>query len=289
MDLQGFQTWTSETSIIAMVFLLFVAMCVAAAIGDVFRRRLGHAPTETAEASDGQEGYIVSAVLGLLALLMGFTFSLAVDRFDARRRLVLEEANAIGTAYLRSQLLEEPHRARMSGIFTRYVDNRLALSNARPGSPEMTRRLATNDALVTDIWAGAAAAFDSIKGLDFSSAYIDSINAVIDLDTSRKIARVTRVPTEVIAVLLIYLVFTAGVLGYVLKGRRGRLSAAFLMGLLTLSLVLIIDINRPANGGVTESQLPMELLKKSLAAQPPATFDKWKTPAATSGQAGQHP
>lgn len=271
---QGLQDWTSRTDVAPLALVLFALLCVGALVGAASRR---FRPRE--ESDDSQVGYVVSAVLGLLALLMGFTFSLAVDRYDARRLLVLEEANAIGTAYLRAQLLEEPHRARMSDLLVRYTDNRIALAKADPGGPEIAQRMAANDALITDIWAATSAAFDTIKGIDFSSTFVDSINHVVDLDASRKIARAARVPFAVTVVLLVYLIVTAGVLGYVLERGRGRLAAGFLLGLLTLSLVLIIDINRPTGGNVTESQLPMEQLRKSLAATPPATFDKWKSAA----------
>src|SRR5215469_2478248 len=93
---------------------------------------LGRAPTSASLRSEGQEGYIVSGVLGLLALIMGFTLAMSVERFEARRQVVLEEANAIGTAYLRSQLLGEPHRTRLSRLLVEYTDNRLVLATADP-------------------------------------------------------------------------------------------------------------------------------------------------------------
>lgn len=250
--------------VLASLMLAAVLGYLLRAVASIGRRDPG---------ADGQEGYIVSAVLGLLALLMGFTFALAVDRFEARRALVLEEANAIGTTYLRAQLLNEPHRQRISGLLVRYVDNRLALAKAGPG--QFGDLLAMNDQIITDLWAGTVAAFPDIKGLDFSSAFIESMNTTIDLDASRKAARQARVPTEVFAVLGIYLVVTAAVLGYVLTGFRGRAAAVFLLLLLSMSLMLIIDIDRPTQGGIRETQGPMEALRKSMIDQPPAVFDKW--------------
>ncbi len=287
MDWRGFDEWLGHANLLLIALVLFAAMCLAAAAGALLRgRRPPSVKGDSGPASDdGQEGYIVSAVLGLLALLMGFTFSIAVDRFDARRHLVLDEANAIGTAYLRAQLLGEPHRARMSNLLVQYTDNRLVLANAAPASQTQRDALARDDALLTEIWAGTAAAFDSIKGLPFSAAYADSMNALIDLNESRRVARAARVPIEVFVVLVIYLVTTAGVMGFVLKGARGRLAAGFLLMLLTLSLVLIIDVNRPVLGGITESQLPMEDLKRSLTAQPPPVFDKYRTPGPEAGDA----
>ena len=275
MDWPPFQDWLSRTSLLAIAATLFVAMCAAAASGTVLRERRKRRARQKGDDKDGgQEAYIVSAVLGLLALLLGFTFSLAVERFEARRNLVLQEANAIGTAYLRAQLLAEPHRTRLAGLLVRYTDNRILLAKAKPG--QSRGLLAQNDALLTDIWAATSAAFDSIKASPFSATFLDSVNAVIDLDSARKAARTARIPPEVFIVLFVYLITTAGVLGYVLKGIEGRFAAGFLLALLTLSFTLIVDIDRPVLGGITESQRPMEELRKSLAAQPPAVFDKWR-------------
>jgi hypothetical protein len=279
MNWQFFEAWLNTANLALVAAGLFAMMGAAAVLGALLNRRPMGRHGVVAEAESGQEGFVISAVLGLLALLLSFTFSIAVDRFDARRLLVLEEANAIGTTYLRAQLLPEPHRARISNLLVRYTDNRIKLAKAAPRSTVQQQFLQTNDAMITDLWAATSAAFDSIKGLPFSAEFLNSVNAVIDLDTSRKVARIARVPTEVFGVLVVYLAATAGVLGYGLKGRRAQREAGILLALLTLSLILIIDINRPVEGGVSESQLPMEELQKSLAAHAPKVFDKWRDPA----------
>jgi hypothetical protein len=246
-------------------------MCVIAFCANAVRGRFGLGGGD----DDSQDGYILSAVAGLLALLLGFTFTMAVDRFDARRVLVLDEANAIGTTYLRTQLIVEPHRTRLSNLLSAYVDNRLVLGKAT--TVEAGREpLAKNDALIVDLWTATSAAWDSIKGYDFSSAYLDSMNAVIDLDASRKTARNAHVPIAIFGVLFVYVIVTAGVLGYVIQGRRSRMTAAFLMALFTMSLMLVVDIDRPIGGRVVETQVPMERLQAFIHGTPRATFDRWK-------------
>jgi hypothetical protein len=126
------------------------------------------------------------------------------------------------------------------------------------------------------LWSATAAAFDSIRGLDFSSTFVSSVNTVIDLDASRRAARLARVPTEVFGVLLIYLVVTAALLGYVLLGWRTRIAGAVPLALLSVSFLLVIDIDRPTTGNIQETQGPMEQLQKSLHSQPPAVFDRWR-------------
>lgn len=273
MDFSGVQDWLGTVNPLILGVILFGSLLAGAALGAAFRVWRDRRSWTSAE-KEGQDAYVVSAVLGLLALLLGFTFSLATDRFDARRLLVLQEANAIGTAYLRSQLLGEPHRTRMSELLVRYTDNRITLAKARPDKAK--ELLTVNDALIVDLWAATSAAFDSVKTLDFSSEFVDGMNEVIDLDASRKTARLARVPVEVFVVLFVCLVTSAAVLGYVLTQLRGRLAAGLLLMLFTLVLLLIVDIDRPVVGGIVESQGPMEELRKSFAAWPPSTFDRWR-------------
>jgi hypothetical protein len=269
-------TWLAPTWLLGA--LLLTAALAAAFAGHRLRLRndRDRSGGGAAFGSDGQEGYIVSGVLGLLALMLAFTLAMAVDRFDVRRSLVLQEANAIGTTYLRAQVLGEPHRSRISTLLVDYVDNRIALASVQPGE-DGAKLLADNDRMLTDLWAATAAAFDSISNLDFSSAFIETVNNVIDLDTARKASRLAHVPTEVLVLLSGYIVVTAGVIGYVLTGFRGQLAGAFLITLLTISLLLIIDLERPTRGGIVESQAPMELLRESLRKQPPEVFDRWRT------------
>jgi hypothetical protein len=265
-------TWLGQMPLWAAGLIMLAILLLIAGIG--YGMRLVHdarSPPTDSEKEGGQEGYLVSGVLGLFALLLGFTFALAVDRFDMRRGFVLDEANAIGTAYLRAQLLEAPHRERISKLLVDYTDNRLVLAQLQgPPSPE---QVVEHDRLVTGLWQATVAAFPSIRDYDFSSSFIDSMNTVIDLDASRIASRRAHVPPEVFVVLGIYGAGVALVLGYVLIGWRGRVAGAFLIALFTLAMLLIIDIDMPTTGGIRESQAPIERIRATLAASPPAVFD----------------
>lgn len=272
MGWSAFQDWLGTASIVVLALYMLLALAAAAAMGAAARRLSARpAPGQPPEGAE-QHGYIISAVLGLLALLLGFTFSLAAERFEARRYLVAEEANAIGTAYLRAQLLPEPHRARAGDLLVRYTDNRIALAKAPRHA--MAPLLARNDALLTEIWTATRSAYGAISTLPFSGVYVASINRMIDLDLTRKMARAARVPGQVYVVLFVYALATAAAISYLLTGPRGAFAAGLLFLLLTLSLVLIIDIDRPTDGGIVEGQLPMEMLRKSMLAQPPSVFDE---------------
>lgn len=278
MQNAGFSARLLDTPLWLIAIVMLTSMAVAAFFGWYFRKR----PAADADKTDGDqdgsdEGYTVSAVLGLLALLTGFTFSIALDRYDTRRERVLIEANAIGTTYLRAQLLEEPHRTRISNLLVEYTDTRLALAlDEGERRDELLRR---NDALVTDLWTATVAAFPTIRGYDFSSSFLETMNLLIDMDTARKVARLAHVPPEIFLVLFFYQIVTAGVLGSVLVGRRGRVVGLLLFVLFGSSILLIIDIDTPTKGLIRESQTAMDLVRRSLAAQPPAVFDRLDAPA----------
>jgi quinol-cytochrome oxidoreductase complex cytochrome b subunit len=97
---------------------------------------------------------------------------------------------------------------------------------------------------------------------------------MIDLDAARKAARLARVPSTVFFVLFVYVITSAGVLGYAGANKEGRGATSFLFLLLTISLLLTLDIDRPRTGRVTESQAPMERLRDTLRSQPPEVFDR---------------
>jgi hypothetical protein len=263
--------WLDATPLWLLALVLLVAMALSSVLGNFLR--LWHLRRHSGDPGqvDSDGSFILTSVLGLLALLVGFTFSLAIDRYESRRGLVLEEANAIGTAYLRTQLLDEPHRARISQLLVEYTDRRLEL--ARLPDSEARLYVARTDELANQLWVETVAAWPTIRGMDFSSAYIDSMNAVIDLNESRKISRQAKVPYEVYVVLFIYLVATAGMVGYTRKTMRERLSALFMFLLMTLTLMLILDIDRPVDGGINVSQRAMEDLQASLRDTPPGFFD----------------
>jgi hypothetical protein len=111
----------NEWRIALIIFTLFLC---AIEIGFRLGRR---EKSKDNELTKSQINMLPAASLGLLALLLGFTFSMALARFDTRKQLVLDEVNAIGTTYLRAQLLPEPARKEVSDFFRRYVDVRLEL------------------------------------------------------------------------------------------------------------------------------------------------------------------
>jgi hypothetical protein len=261
--------WVYDEAPIWLVAAFVILWLLASAGLGMYVRRKRR--LERGEGDEGAEQLIMSAVLGLLALLLGFTFILAVDRYDARRALVVEEANAIGTAWLRAQLLDEPHRTRMSLLFQGYAENRLQLAQAQHREERMAL-LARTDLYHQRLWTATVAAVRPIRHLEISSDIVQSVNTTIDIAAARKAARRARVPPRVLLVLLVYMGVTAYAVGYSLLRFRVRWAGGVLMVLLTLSYLLILDIDNPTRGGLREPQGAMEDLVAAMRTSPPPSF-----------------
>jgi hypothetical protein len=269
-----FGHWLIFSPLWLVALVLLATLIGASLLGWWFRHRGGKEEI----AGTDQEGYILTAVSGLLALLIGFTFSLAIDRFDARRDRVLEEAQAIQLAYLKTQVLGQPYRTQISKLLVEYTDNKIALGEAPPGTSRDSL-LAKNEQFLTLLWAETLAAFPTIKSLDFSSSYVDTMASLSEVDAARKEGRRAHVPTQVYAILIIYVIVAAAVFGYVMTGQRGREIAAFLLLLFAMSMLLIVDLDRASTGRIKESQDAMIMLGGALHSRPPAVFGGFPAPS----------
>jgi hypothetical protein len=253
----------------AIGLTLFVLLIGMMLLGIAVRRRTER--RAASEGEDAQEGYIVSGALGLLALLLGFTFAMAVDRYDNRRSLVLEEANAIGTTYLRAQLLDEPFRSRLSRLLEGYTASRIRLATA-DSREQRAPLMAQSDDYQQRLWAETVAAVRPIRALAVSARFVDAMNATIDAGAARVASRRAHVPSRVLVMLAIYMLITAYILGYAMSAARRRSATAVLLALTTLAYTLILDIDRPTGGRVLESQASMEDLLAMMRKNPPASF-----------------
>jgi hypothetical protein len=240
---------------------------VAAALGLMFwlaseagfaaHRRFGRSGTAS-EAND--ETQVLATALLLLALLLGFTFSMALARHDARRAEVIREANDIGTAWLRAGLVENPAGKALQDKLGVYAATRIANAAAHDDADDDRAAdavMRTKGAVLrNEIWTLTAEATRPDRSTAQSTALIASINAVIDTATTRKAAIDARVPAEVILLLIIYATVSAFLMGYVLGAYRSRhrLATGVLFLLLAMTIVLIIDLDRPQNGSIRVSQ-----------------------------------
>lgn len=209
-----------------------------------------------------QLGAIQGAILGLLGLLLAFSFGGAAGRFIDRLDTVVAEANAIGTAYLRADLLSEPERTRLRRVLQRYTEARLAYADEATLQRTLTpQQKATVAAMQNEIWEVAVAGVETRP--EAILAVLNPVNEVIDLHTTRLAIGGRRLPPIVLAVLLVASFLALMVLGYgcgISGERRTPLTTA--LALLIASILWItIDLDQPRAGMFQTSNAPLEALE----------------------------
>jgi hypothetical protein len=236
---------------------LFGALLVALEIGFRFgRRAAGESDTRAA----GQVGAVQGAVLGLLGLLLAFSFAAAGGRFLERQDLIVEEANAIGTASLRADVLDEPHRSDLRAALKRYTEHRLELSGQlRTGLG--SEAAVEIERLQARIWAAARAGVAAKPAATL--AVLPPVNEVIDLHSTRVAAGRKHLPTLVMGLLVACSLLAITVIGYGcgLGGHRRAALTVPLAFLIGTALWITIDLDHPRAGLMRLSDAPLEALK----------------------------
>jgi hypothetical protein len=218
---------------------------------------------KTPEETEGPTGMLVGSILALMAFLLAVTMGMASDRFDARRGLVMQEANAIGTTYLRAGYLDEPASSEIRTLLREYVPNRISSDDPA----RVAAGIARSEELHAELWVLAEEVAQTTDRGDVTALFIESLNEVIDVHAMRVTAGIyARVPETVLAVLVLGSILSIGMVGYNagLTGRRSLISAAVLIVALGVVLVLVVDLDRPQNGFITVSQRPLQALEQQL-------------------------
>jgi hypothetical protein len=208
-------------------------------------------------------GAMVASILGLVALVLGFTFSLAASRFDARRMGVLEESNAIGTTYLRARLLPEPQRSEIHRLLREYVAVRI--QGVEEGKTEQA--LARSEELHELLWSQAAAAAEKDSSSIMTGVFIQSLNDVIDLHARRVMVGLrSRIPLVIWIALFGLAMLGMTSVGYQAALCATRRSPAMLALVLAFAVVLLLiaDLDRGQEGMMRISQHSMLDLQETI-------------------------
>lgn len=243
---------------VATVFIVLLSVEGGFRLGE-YRRRHGQREKES------PVGAMVGATLGLLAFMLAFTFGLAASRYDVNRNLVLEEANAIGTTYLRAGMLPEPQRTEARTLLRQYVDVRLS----RPPGENFEQAIARSEELQSQLWSQAEAAARKAAS-PVVALFISSLNEVIDLQSKRVIAGMwSRIPSHIWAVLYLVTITAMASVGYYmgLTGARRSLATAALVLAFSVVMLLNADLERPYAGLVTVNRQALFELHRMMAEQ----------------------
>lgn len=260
--MQALSRFLSDQQLWIVGLALFILMVTVRSLAERIRRRRSTAVGEG--LSQAGEGLIATSVVGLLSLLIAFTFSLALARHELRRTLVVEEANAIAVAYMRAQLLNEPYRTDLSNVIISYAQVRRV--SGELAGPSQLGAQEHSEALQGPLWQRTAAAARASDTPALANFLVQSVTRMIEVEAQRKAALAARIPPAVLYSIMAYAVGVAGILGYVAAGAHAhRKRIAWVMFLLvTLAFVLILDLDRPGDGLITVSEANMNDMIRAL-------------------------
>ena len=251
--------------------LIAIALLGAMVLGAELGYRLARSGRQAQNEPTGTQVIsIQAATLGLLALLLGFTFAMALSRFEYRKQVVVQESNAIGTAALRSEFLPTSHDDEVNKLFRRYVEIRLeSVLRTEQASSDREQLDLEARRIQRRLWRIANEAAEADPRSIPLGLFTHAINEVIDIKTKRDIAVANHVPESVLLFLLAFAVLAAVVLGHG-NGLRGdrimSLTAAYCV-IVVLVIVLIIDLDHPQQGLARTSQQSMIELHEIMDAK----------------------
>ncbi|MGH9556644.1 MAG: hypothetical protein ACRD2Y_12565 [Terriglobales bacterium] len=235
-------------SAVTQAIALFVGMMVCLEVG----YRLGRRSLEThgASAHEGT-GTIDAAVFALLGLLLAFTFAGSTSRLDAKRQLIVQEANAIGTAYLRLDVLPAGEQPEMRRLFREYIDARLRVYERLPDRGATSQELARAAQIQGQVWARAVAA----TGTDSSAhsarlVLLPALNEMIDVTTARTIALDTHLPSLIFLLLVCVALLSALLAGHAMAKRKARslLHMVLYAVVIAATVYTVLDLEYPRVG-----------------------------------------
>jgi hypothetical protein len=251
------------------VGILFVGMLSALEFGRrLGRRRLARDP----EGARSGSGAVEASVFGLLGLLIAFTFNGAASRFDERRVLIVEEVNAVGTAWMRLEMLADPARQQLQELFRAYLDSRIETYRKLPDLEACQAELRRTSELQNRIWAAATAACKTEDGRSLTMLLLPPLNQMFDIVSTRT-AAAQRHPPSIIFILLLVLSLSCALLaGYGMASARER-SLTHMLGfalITAMAVYVITDLEYPRRGFIRVDSSDQLLIDLRQTMDPPA-------------------
>ena len=244
-----------------LALILFATSVGAVAIG-VWA---GRSVRRKAEHLGETFGVIQVALFGFMGLVLAFALSLAVQRYEARRAAVVDEANSIGTTYLRAQTLAEPERTSSLVLLRQFDETAVRISETVPGSPAQRDAIVHSERIQGQLWTLAGRALKADPTGSATRLYVESLNEMFDSQSSLVYGLVNRVPT---AVLLLEVVGSAIALGLLALhlSTVGRGGVAVLLAAVVVTLILLVsfDLDRPTRGSIRVPTTPLTDVHASM-------------------------
>lgn len=235
-----------QTPTLIIVAILFILMLVFNRIGfGIHKRQIAKNPESASEGLGPVEG----SLLGLLALLLSFTFGMSASRYDARKQSIVQEANDIGTATLRADLYPDSIRTGLRTDFKEYVNARIAYYNSGADADKNTIALKNSAKYSDKIWATVMQQSQDKENTLRSQQMIPALNNMIDSVSTVEAARNATVPDSIFWFLFLLIITASLIVGYSSNSKKINHVIVSGFALMTvLTVFLIMDLDRPRRG-----------------------------------------
>jgi hypothetical protein len=243
-------------------WVLFLGVIVIVVVSIEAGYRLGRYAHKRAEdEKESPVAAIAGSILGLGAFMLAFTFGIVANRYDGKKELVRDEANAIRTTWLRSEFLPESDRAESRKLIRKYLDSRLAFAQSRDFDPERAKGLlAQADEEHARLWEIAVANARKDMNSDVAALYIESLNELFAIHASRVVQGMqARIPIAIWITLLALMSMGMSAVGYQtgIAGSKRSMARPFLAVSFALVMALIADLDLPGGGFIRVPQQPL--------------------------------
>lgn len=250
-----------------LLFVLTTAISIVSVEAGI--RLANTASAGQSQDPEGPLGTVVGAVLGLLAFILAFTFGMASTRFDTRKQLVLDNANALSTTYLRAGLLPDSQKREVRRLLLDYVESVL---DVKPTN--VTVVLERVEDIQDQLWRQAESLTQVDMDSELRSLFVSSLNESLNLHASRKtVALDYRIPSTIWLAVFALMAVSMVIVGYQVGMSRSRRLRGMPIMVLAFSLVILMiaDMDRPITGHFTVNQQPLIHVRDMMRKSPPAT------------------
>jgi hypothetical protein len=244
---------------LAVLLCAFGVLCTSSLLGVLARRKF-RPPEESKEDLD----FVVGAILTLLGLLIGFTFSMAIGRYDQRKNYEEEEANAIGTEYVRVDLLQQPEAFKIKDLLAKYLDRRIEYYKTH-GWDRISELDSQTTQLQNEMWARVTAAATADPS-PVTAIVVTGMNDVLNRQGYTQAAWWNRLPVEAWGLMGAISIVCSSLVGYAARSPKGMVFMVVPF-VVSISFLLIADIDSPRGGLIRVAPQNLISLEQSLRSQ----------------------
>ncbi|HMS65308.1 MAG TPA: hypothetical protein PKD83_08670 [Ignavibacteria bacterium] len=251
--------YSTDTWLISLI--LFLLMLIAIYSGVKLAKL-----TKVSQSQDEADNNFNNAIYGIMGLLLAFTFSMAGSRFDSRKKVIVQEANCIGTAILRADMYPDSVRVLFREDFKKYLEERINYFDAHRDIAKVMESLNSAEIYSANLWERATSLSKNPVFFAQTNQMIPALNEMFDIANERLNDELYKLPDAIIGMLFIVILFASFLLGFssISKGKFEWYTPYYFSFIVVMIFYIILDLDKPRSGliNMDESQKSITALRE---------------------------